>query len=76
VREDTADWFALDTDSPYMLIVADVREDKRRAMTADVQALLGVDKVNVAHKFRPSPVWTIPRAFRPCTQTIRYFTGC
>ena len=31
LREDVADWFELDGDSPYMLIVADVREDKRRA---------------------------------------------
>ena len=31
LREDVADWFELDSDSPYMLIVADVREDKRRA---------------------------------------------
>src|SRR5580692_5100281 len=32
LREDVADWFELDCDSPYMLIVAGVREDKRRAM--------------------------------------------
>ena len=31
LREDVADWFELDSDSPYMLIVADVRQDKRRA---------------------------------------------
>jgi transposase len=32
LREDVSDWFELDTDSPYMLIVADVRKDKRRNM--------------------------------------------
>jgi carbamoyltransferase len=39
LREDVADWFELDSDSPYMLIVADVLKDKRRAMSADEQAL-------------------------------------
>ena len=33
LREDVSDWFELDADSPYMLIVADVRKDRRRAMT-------------------------------------------
>ena len=40
LREDVADWFELDGDSPYMLIVADVRKDKRRAMTGAEQALV------------------------------------
>src|SRR6266702_4640076 len=35
LREDVADWFELGSDSPYMLIVADVRKDKRRAMSAE-----------------------------------------
>src|SRR5437660_6122598 len=38
LREDVADWFELDSDSPYMLIVADVRNDKRRARRAPAQA--------------------------------------
>jgi len=48
LREDVAEWFDLDSDSPYMLIVADVRADKRRAMSAEEQALFGIDKLNVA----------------------------
>jgi carbamoyltransferase len=48
LREDVAQWFELDSDSPYMLIVADVRADKRRAMSADERALFGIDKLNVA----------------------------
>jgi carbamoyltransferase len=39
LREDVSDWFDLDCDSPYMLIVADVQPDKRRAMTPDESAL-------------------------------------
>ena len=37
LREDVADWFELDGDSPYMLLVADVAEDRRRTMTAEEQ---------------------------------------
>ncbi|MDB5636705.1 MAG: carbamoyltransferase, partial [Bradyrhizobium sp.] len=45
LREDVAEWFDHASDSPYMLIVADVREDKRRQMTAEEQALFGIEKL-------------------------------
>jgi carbamoyltransferase len=54
LREDVAAWFELDGDSPYMLIVADVREDKRRAMSAEQQALFGIDKLNIARSEIPA----------------------
>jgi carbamoyltransferase len=54
LREDVADWFELDADSPYMLIVADVRADRRRAMTADERTLFGIDKLNVARSSIPA----------------------
>jgi len=54
LREDVADWFELDSDSPYMLIVADVSKDKRRAMTAAEQALFGIDKLNVSRSEIPA----------------------
>src|SRR2546423_7881373 len=47
LREDIADWFELDGDSPYMLLVANVREDRRRAMTREEESLFGIDKLNV-----------------------------
>ena len=47
LREDVADWFDLDGDSPYMLLVADVVKRRRRSMTAAEQALFGIDKLNV-----------------------------
>ncbi len=53
-REDVAEWFELDADSPYMLIVAGVREGRRRAMTAEQQALFGIDKLNVARSEIPA----------------------
>ncbi len=47
LREDVSDWFELDADSPYMLIVADVLERRRRAMSEEEKALFGIDKLNV-----------------------------
>ena len=54
LREDVADWFELDIDSPYMSIVADIRKNKRRAMTPDEKALFGIDKLNVARSEIPA----------------------
>jgi carbamoyltransferase len=47
LREDVSAWFELDTDSPYMLLVADVAKSQRRQMTPEEQALFGIDKLNV-----------------------------
>ena len=67
LREDVADWFELDSDSPYMLVVADVRNDKRRTMTAKPsrRCLASTSSISRARKFPPSPTSTIPRASRP-----------
>ena len=54
LREDVAQWFALDTDSPYMLLVANVREDHQRAMTNAEQLLFGIDKLNVIRSDIPA----------------------
>jgi carbamoyltransferase len=54
LREDVSDWFELNSDSPYMLVVADVRDDKRRAMSAEQQALFGIDKLNVSRSEIPA----------------------
>jgi carbamoyltransferase len=54
LREDVADWFELDGDSPYMLLVADVAEKHRHAMTAEQQALFGIDKLNVPRSSIPA----------------------
>jgi carbamoyltransferase len=53
LRENASDWFELDSDSPYMLIVADVRKDRRRAMTIEEQALFGIDKLNIVRSDIP-----------------------
>jgi carbamoyltransferase len=54
LREDVKDWFDLDGDSPYMLLVADVVESRRRAMTAEEQELFGIDKLNVPRSDIPA----------------------
>jgi carbamoyltransferase len=54
LREHVADWFELESDSPYMLLVADVKKDRRRTMTAAEQALFGIDKLNVARSEIPA----------------------
>ncbi|WOK35941.1 carbamoyltransferase [Sphingomonas sp. C3-2] len=54
LREDVADWFDLDSDSQYMLLVADVAQGRRREMTADEQALFGIDKLNICRSDVPA----------------------
>ena len=54
LREDVADWFELDADSPYMLLVADVVRRRRRAMTAAEEALFGIEKLNVPRSEIPA----------------------
>ncbi len=53
LSEDVGDWFEHETDSPYMLLVADVQNDKRRAMTEE-EALFGIDKLNVPRSSVPA----------------------
>jgi carbamoyltransferase len=54
LREDVSDWFEHETDSPYMLLVADVQNDKRRAMAEEEEALFGIDKLNVPRSSVPA----------------------
>ena len=54
LRENVAEWFELDGDSPYMLLVADVAKSRRREMTAAEQQLFGIDKLNVPRSEIPA----------------------
>tara|TARA_A100001015_G_scaffold43099_1_gene47262 strand:- start:1558 stop:3396 length:1839 start_codon:yes stop_codon:yes gene_type:complete len=54
LREDISEWFEHDTDSPYMLLVADVKKDKRRVMTLEEEALFGIEKLNVMRSLVPA----------------------
>jgi carbamoyltransferase len=54
LREHLADWFELDRDSPYMLLVADVKRERRRPLTGEQETLFGIDKLNVARSEIPA----------------------
>jgi carbamoyltransferase len=54
LSEDAETWFDLDGDSPYMLLVAPVRAEHRRDMSAEEQALFGIDKLNVPRSSIPA----------------------
>jgi carbamoyltransferase len=54
LREDVDKYFDIKTDSPYMLMVAPVVESRRRAMTAEEDALFGIDKLNVPRSDIPA----------------------
>jgi carbamoyltransferase len=88
LREDLSEWFELDVDSPYMLLVADVAERRRRAVTVEEQALFGTDKLNVPRSEIPAVTHvdysariqtvhaeTNPR-FHALLSTFKRKTGC
>jgi carbamoyltransferase len=54
LRERVNDWFELDGDSPYMLLVADVVKSRRREMTSDESQLFGIDKLNIPRSDIPA----------------------
>lgn len=54
LREDVSDWFDIDSDSPYMLMVAPVVEKRRRKMTEEENKLFGIDKLNVPRSEIPA----------------------
>jgi carbamoyltransferase len=54
LREHVADWFELDRDSPYMLLVADVRPEHRVEMTAEQRDLFGIDRLNIPRSTIPA----------------------
>jgi len=54
LREDVAEWFDLDADSPYMLLVADVAPKHRIPMTDAQQTLFGIDRLNIPRSSIPA----------------------
>ena len=88
LREDVAQWFELDCDSPYMLLVAGVRPERRRSMTEEEEKLFGIDKLNVPRSDIPAVthvdysarVQTVHRETNPrfhaLIETFKQRTGC
>ena len=54
LREDLSNWFNLNTDSPYMLLVADIDSKKQIEMTKDQKKLFGLDKLNIKRSKIPA----------------------
>ena len=54
LNEYVNDWFEHDSESPYMLLVADVKKDKHHTMTKDQEKLFGIDKLNVPRSEVPA----------------------
>jgi carbamoyltransferase len=52
--EGVQSWFNLDRASPYMLLVADVKEDKRIPMTEEQRNFFGIEKLNVPRSDIPA----------------------
>jgi len=52
--ENVSDWFEIDRKSPYMLLVAPVKEDKRKLMTEQQEKLFGIEKLNIPRSELPA----------------------
>ena len=53
-QEDVSDWFELNTESPYMLLVAEVAKKRQKKMTAAEEELFGIEKLNVVRSEIPA----------------------
>jgi len=72
LRDHVTEWFALDADSPYMLMVAPVAEQHKRVMTEAEDSLFGIDKLNVVRSTIPA-VTHVDYSAR--VQTVHYETN-
>ena len=54
LREDLFDWFNINVDSPYMLLVADINSNKRIEMNEEQKKLFGIDKLNIKRSEIPA----------------------
>ncbi len=88
LREEVDKWFELDSDSPYMLLVADVKRERQRKMTEAEAARFGIDKLNavrsevpaVTHVDYSARVQTVHQETNPryhaLIRTFQQKTGC
>jgi len=54
LSENVSEWFEIDAASPYMLLVAGVKKDKRCTMSPEEEKLFGIDKLNVPRSSVPA----------------------
>jgi carbamoyltransferase len=72
LREHVAEWFELDYESPYMMLVADVVEERRREMSEEEKGLFGISKLNIKRSEIPA-VTHVDYSAR--IQTVRHETN-
>lgn len=54
LRENVSDWFEMDYDSPYMLLVALVKKDKQIPMSEEQKKMFGLEKLNILRSEIPA----------------------
>jgi carbamoyltransferase len=54
LREDLSEWFDINVDSPYMLLVADINPNKKIEMNDEQKNLFGIDKLNIKRSDIPA----------------------
>ena len=54
LREDLSEWFEIETDSPYMLFVANVKKNKIFNLSKDQKKLFGIDLLNIKRSEIPA----------------------
>ena len=54
LREDLSEWFEMNVDSPYMLLVANINSNKKIEMTDEQRKLFGIDKLNIKRSEIPA----------------------
>ena len=54
LREDVSEWFDLDCDSPYMLLVSSIKKAKQIKISSNEQNLFGIDKLNIKRSLIPA----------------------
>lgn len=85
---DAQDWFELESPSPYMLLVANIIEKRRKKMTEEEEALFGIEKLNVPRSDIPAVthvdysarIQTVHKATNPryygLIEAFKKLTGC
>ena len=54
LKENVSDWFDISLESPYMLLVANIKENKKIEMTQEEKKLFGIDKLNIKRSEIPA----------------------
>ena len=54
LKEDAKDWFDINVESPYMLLVANIKSEKKIEMNEDQKNLFGIDKLNIKRSEIPA----------------------